>query len=255
MCNRPDRLAEALAPLPLTLAPPVGCWGLGSVHGGEVLIARTPRPAEGPLDLGAAIVQQRSDCVIAQVDGSRPDDLPPFRFRRWMLAADPTGPLPAALAEPLIARLPEFLRRNLRGRTPGEIALHTLIALLHEEGLTDEAALQVPVLARATAAAIARVADGLAAAGLPGAVGNVAVSNSRALAVAALAAPLAVYPLRVFTERGQHDPSFRGVVVSSGLGPPVARGDAADAVPEHVPVGSLVTVSRDLQLAITPLHA
>src|SRR5262245_51194643 len=132
MCNRPDRLGDALAPLPLQIGPPVGRWGLGSVHGGEVLIARTPRPAGGTLDLATTIATQKSDCVIAQIDGGSSDDLPPFRFRRWMLASDPTSAVDAKTYELLIARIPEFLRRNLRGRSTGELTLHTLIALLHD---------------------------------------------------------------------------------------------------------------------------
>jgi len=265
MCNQPDRLAEALAPLPLQRPAPIGRWGLASVHGGEILIARTPRPAGGPLDLAAAIAEQRSDCVIAQIIDEEHaagqqklgDDLPPFRFRRWMLAADPTAGLDAKTYEAMVARIPEFLRRNLRGRTTGELTLHTLIALLHEQGVTDgpdfpgDAGLGVSALARLVVEAMTRVAAGLAS---PPA-SNVAVSNSRALVVAAVGAPLAVYPLRVFSARGAHDPSFRGVVVASGLGPPVLRGDLGDARPEPVPVGSLVTVTRDLIVAIAPQRA
>ncbi len=266
MCNQPDRLAEALAPLPLALPSPIGRWGLASVHGGEVLIARTPRPADGPLDLATAIADQRSDCVIAQIlddDRGPPrslplggEDLPPFRFRRWMLAADPTAAMDARTFEQMIARVPEFLRRNLRGRSVGELTLHTLIALLYEQGLTDDAGLAMPALARITVEAIALVTDGLrraAPAATDVSFANLAVSNSRALAVAAIAAPLSVYPLRVFTERGAHDPSFRGVLVASGLPAPIRKPDLSEPMPEHVPVGSLVTVTRDLQVAISPL--
>lgn len=259
MCNQPDRLGEALAPLPLAMPAPVGRWSMGSVVGGEVLIARTPRPAEGGLDLATAIADQRSDCVIAQVvgdDRGAPlgDDLPPFRFRRWMLAADPTTTLDTKTFEHMIARIPEFLRRNLRGRTTGELTLLTIIARLHEQGLTDDGSLSVPVLARTAVEAMALVAEDLARAGHDAPAGNIAVSNSRAMIVAAVAQPLAIYPLRVFTERGAHDPSFRGTIVGSGLPASSRRADLNDPVPEHVPVGSLVTVSRDLDVAIAPLR-
>lgn len=259
MCNHPERLAEALQPLPLALPAPVGRWGLASVVGGEVLMARTPRPAEGGLDLAAEIAAQRSDCVIAQVrvDDVRAEaageDLPPFRFRRWMLGEDPTARLHGRALDALVARIPEFLRRNLRGRTSGELMLHVLIARLHEQGLTDDAGLGVAALARLTVETIAQVASLLSdVGGAPFPGGNVAVSNSRAMAVVAVAAPLAVYPLRVWNDRGVRDESFRGVVVASGLPAPQHRGDPADAVPEVVPVGSMVTVSRDLQVAIVP---
>ena len=94
MCNHPERLGAALEPLALALPGPITRWAMAWVHGGEVLVARTPRPADAGLALGPALAEPRSDCVLLTAlsadDGGDPDDQPPCRFRRWMLSEDPT---------------------------------------------------------------------------------------------------------------------------------------------------------------------
>ncbi|MBP8811197.1 MAG: hypothetical protein KBG48_18575 [Kofleriaceae bacterium] len=248
MCNQPERLGAALAPLPLLVPAPVGRWGMAWVRSGEILVARTPRPGDAALDLGAALAEPRSDCAIAAVDGDDgdPDDLPPFRFRRWMLAETPTTPLPAEAWNALASHVPDFLRRNLRGRTCGELLLYTVIALLHDQGRADDLELRVDALASVADEAQRLLAAGRARLGLPPAVGAFALSNSRALVAIARDQPLAVHALTVANERGQRDPSFRGVAISSSLAP------GKDAVPELAPPRSIVSVSRDLRVAIAP---
>lgn len=256
MCNHPERLGAALAPLGLSVPGPITRWAMAWVHGGEVLVARTPRPAEAGLDLGPALADPRSDCVLLTAlsadDGGDPDDQPPSRFRRWMLSEDPTLTVDADRWPALAAHIPDFLRRNLRGRTTAELTLHTLVALLHDQGRTDELTIRVGELARVVVEATSLVRGALERAGLPSPGGAVAVSNSRALIVASRDLPLAIHALHVDNDRGQRDPSFRGVLVTSGIAAPAAP-DPDRPVPELVPAGSLVTVSRDLQLTIAAL--
>ena len=40
MCNHPERLGAALAPLGLSVPGPITRWAMAWVHGGEVLVAR-----------------------------------------------------------------------------------------------------------------------------------------------------------------------------------------------------------------------
>lgn len=257
MCNQPERLRDALATLALQMPAPVGRWAMAWVHGGEVLVARTPRPGDGPLELGPAVAEPRSDSVFLTARGADepgdPDDLPPFRFRRFFLSEDPTQAVAASVWPELAAHVPEFLRRNLRGRTTAELTLHTLVALLHDQGRVDDEHLRVGELAQVLVEATGLVRQGLSRVGLPLGDGVVAVSNSRAMAIVARDQPLAVHALHVDNERGQRDPSFRGVLVTAGH-PPARRTLDDSAVPELVPAGSVVTVTRDLVLAIAPLR-
>ncbi len=266
MCNQPQRLFEALAPVRASLvaAGPVARWGMGYVHGGEVLLSRTPRSVatsgSDPLDFYSAIEPIKSDCLIGHAaagsdDGGPGSSLPtdatqPFRFRRWMLAQDGATLVEAEVWQQLAERVPDFLRRNLRGRTAGELTLHVLMAMLHDQGMLDDPNLPSAVARRALADTLALFASTLTRAGAAWRPGTVAASNSRALWVArpdVSGAPTFVRRLHVLDDRGHRDDSFRGVLVTSGLPP----GDGA----EEVPAGSVVAVSRDLRVDISSLSA
>jgi glutamine amidotransferase len=173
ICNQPQRLPIALAPVRAALIaqPPVSRWGLGYVQGGDVLLVRTPKASAVPVDLAGPLTAEiKTDCLIAQAvreDGLGPggtDNTPPFRFRRWMYAqsgldsqlfsgaADGAG---AGGAEEVVPRLlehiPEYLRRNLKGRTPAELIFHVFLAMLHDEGNIDDANLPPAASRRALA--------------------------------------------------------------------------------------------------------
>ena len=252
MCNQPQRLAEALGPLRPSLVShaPVARWGLGYVQGGEILLSRTPRRSAEAVDFFPAIAGLKTDCLIGHAAHDArelgPDSTQPVRFRRWMMAQDG---LPTVDDEPwreIVQRIPEFLRRNLRGRSTAELTLHVTLALLHDQALLDEPNVPGPVWRRTLAEALALVANGLVRTGVHTDLGNLATSNSRSLVVVRLAGPVYVRRLHVSNDRGQRDEAFRGVLV---VGADSSPGDGA----EEVPTGSVVSVSRDLRVDITPL--
>ena len=252
MCNQPQRLAEALTPVRASLVTgePASRWGLGYVQGGEILLSRTPRRSPEPVDFFPPIAALRSDCLIGHAAHDAlelgTDGTQPVRFRRWMLVQDGLAVVDDEPWREIVQRIPEFLRRNLRGRTTAELTLHVTLAMLHDQALLDEPNLPGPVWRRTLAEALALVANGLVRTGVHTDLGNLAMSNSRALAVVRLAGPVHVRRLHVTNDRGQRDDGFRGVLVVAGDRPP---GDGAEAVP----VGSVVSISRDLRVDITPL--
>ncbi|HTJ40907.1 MAG TPA: hypothetical protein VL463_02390 [Kofleriaceae bacterium] len=262
MCNQPQRLAEALAPARAVLVaqPPVARWGIGYVQGGEVLLARTPRASQTPVDLYNALLDAPSDCVIGQAvteasaGSSGPsgnDNTPPFRFRRWMYAQQ-TSARVEEVWPTLVDRLPDFVKRNIRGRSAAEVTFHGMLAMLHDQSALDESNLPLASTRRTLGAALALVASQLTAAGISGALGNAAVSNGRSLVVARTpgegGAPLYLRRLWVKGERSERDETFRGVLVVSRAGAHPGEGF------EEVPAGSAVMVSRDLRIDIAPLE-
>ncbi|HEY6177795.1 MAG TPA: hypothetical protein VIX73_25240 [Kofleriaceae bacterium] len=253
----------------LIAQPPVSRWGLGYVQGGDVLLVRTPKASIVPVDLAGPLTAEiKTDCVIAQaVRDSGPsaggtDNTPPFRFRRWMYAQSGLdSQLFAETGEPragdaaaddigprLLAHIPEYLRRNLKGRTPAELTFHVFLAMLHDEGNIDDPNLPPTSTRRALAATLRLVAAELAKAGKPeAALGNVALSNGRSMVVAHLDEPLRLRRLWVTGERGERDESFRGYLLVSG-----GDGDAKDGF-EDVPPQRSVLISRDLQVSFADL--
>lgn len=253
MCNQPQRLLAALAPVrPVLVAPPpVARWGMGYIHGGDVLLVRTPKGSEVPVDLASSLDEIKTDCAIAQAvtaDGfAGTDNTPPFRFRRWMFAQTGTAALDATALR-LLEHVPEYLRRNLKGRTPGELIFHVFLAMLHDEGNIDDPNLPTAAQRRALSATLKLVHTELQRAGKPDiSLGNVAVTNGRSMVLAHLAEPLRMRRLTVTGERGERDDSFRGVLFVSG-----GDGEAKDGF-EDVPPHTAVLISRELQVSFAEL--
>jgi glutamine amidotransferase len=261
ICNQPQRLPIALAPVRAALIaqPPVSRWGLGYVQGGDVLLVRTPKASAVPVDLAGPLTAEiKTDCVIAQavrddatgLGGT--DNTPPFRFRRWMYAQTGTPALDE-VSPRLLEHVPDYLRRNLKGRTSGELVFHVFLAMLHDEGSVDDPNLAPAATRRALAATVKLVGVELEKAHLaPQTLGCVALSNGRSMVVARFSdQPLRLRRLWVNDDRGEKDPTFRGVLI-------VTNGDSAVAAKdgfEDVPVGNAVLISRDLQFSLADLNA
>lgn len=256
MCNQPQRLAAALAPVRATLIaqPPVKRWGLGYVQGGDVLLVRTPRSSELPVDLAAPLFELRTDCAIALAvrDGTSTlggtDNTPPFRYRRWMYAQ--TGMLDSHgledVARRLLEHVPEYLRRNIKGRTPAEIAFHLFLAMLHDGGQLDDPNLPVGASRRALSAAVHLINAEFEKAGKTAVIGNVALTNGRSMVVARIDEPLRLRRLFVTGDRGERE-DFRGVIMVSG-----GDGDPHDGF-EDVSASHCVLISRDLKVELAEL--
>lgn len=252
MCNQPQRLWAALAPVraALSVQPPVSRWGLAYSQGGDVLLVRTPKSSQKPVDLASPLAEIPTDCAIAQATNderySGTDNTPPFRFRRWMFAQAGSPDLDA-IAPRLVEHIPEYLRRNLKGRTPGELVFHVFLAMLHDEGSVDDANVPVQATRRALAATLKLVAAEQAKVGTAVALGNIAVSNGRSMVVTRSAQPLRLRRLWVNNEKNDRDESFRGVLLVSG-----GDGDPSQGF-EDVPADRAVLITRDLQVQLADL--
>jgi hypothetical protein len=257
MCNQPQRLWAALAPVrpALQVQPPVSRWGLAYSQSGDVLLVRTPKSSAKPVDLSSPIAEISTDCAIAQATDddrfSGTDNTPPFRFRRWMFGQSGQPNLDAVGAR-LLEHVPEYLRRNLRGRTPGELVFHVFLAMLHDEGAVDDANIPVHATRRALAATIKLVHSEQARAGVAeGGLGNIVVSNGRSMIAAHAEVPLRLRRLWVLDDKGARDESFRGVLLVSGTDAdaPVAGKDGFEDVPNGA-----VMITRDLQVQFADLN-
>jgi predicted glutamine amidotransferase len=254
MCNQPQRLAEAVAPVRAALVapPPVSRWGLGYVQGGEVLLVRTPRSSSQPVDLFQPLTEIQTDCAIAQAVSdqrvSGTDNTPPFRFRRWMFAQ--TGAPDFDEVWPrLLEHVPDYMRRNLKGKMGAELTFHVLLAMLHDTGGVDDPNLSLQTTRRAVSATLALISSELTKAGSTAKLGNIIVSNGRSLIAARLDEPLWLRRLHVKTERNDRfDDSFKGVLLVAGH-----QGSPGEGF-EEVPAQQTVLVSRDVRVDLGTLE-
>ena len=249
---------------------PVDSWGFGFHQGGEVLLQRRPRPAEGPLDFYQLLGDLRSDVLVghmrrATVGAVKHENTHPFRFRQWVFAHHGTvGGNAATFADArdtILGAIPDFLRRNIRGETDSEHLFHLFLGQLHKAGKLDDSLVPPEVAGHALSEAV-----GLCDIAVGGSewVANCAASNGRVMLATARGAVMHCYEVsgihdcpvcrespaeasRAATRPYEHD-HLRAVVL-------LADDDLAAPRPPWrvVPPGSLISVSHELQLSVVPL--
>lgn len=250
ICNQPEQMGRALEPVRhVMVAPaPVARWGLGYAQGGEILLSRSPRRQTDAVDFYAAIQPLRSDYVIAHA--CAPDELAgnantqPFRYRQWMFAQEGcergSPELQAALAE----QVPDFLQRNIRGKTLAEYLFHIFLAHLYRAGSLDHADVS-PARSCELMSQSVRVAQQAAAhVGAEQGLASLMLSNGRSFVAVRLDQPLYTRRLTVPAPRGSREDSFRGVLVVSASAPP---GEGFEEIPRL----AALQVSRAVHPEIT----
>lgn len=259
MISRPDLLGEAVreegAALDVTLPKAADGWGAGFYQSGEALHRKLPQPIEGHLAWSGVLDGVRSHVVIAHVRQAtvgdrKADNTQPFRMRQWLFAHVGEVAGYAALRERMLASLPDFLRRNIRGQTDSELLFHVVLSFLHDSGHLDSVDVTDAAVVGALRGAVALVDQYTREVGAtPGSL-SLALTNGRQLYVLRRGSPLCL------TQRDRlagHEPpgppgkstpppAVRYVVIASHPGERVPTGY------REVAEGEVVCVDRDLRV-------
>lgn len=258
ICNQPHRLDEALETVRAVLVAgaPVARWGLGYVHSGEVLLTLHPRQTGGDVDFHGLLSGLNSDYVIGWAsaeDSLRGDaNTQPFRYRRWFFAQEGPAPSPELSAEflpQMVQHIPDYLRRNIRGRSPAEHVFHVFLSRLHDAGTLDDPNLALTHIRRAVRDTIALVESVAAKSASGWSLGNMILSNSRSMMGVRLADPLVVRRLKQQKDPKRPESQFKAVLVVSSAD---LRGEGGF---EELPPRSVVAISRDVSTDIVELDA
>ncbi len=271
MGSDPERLRAALSDyhdlLVVGLKPPqraeagdtLASTGIGFYQGGEVLLQRRPRISGRSIDLFEDLKDLRTDTFLAQVRDAiegrlaKNENTPPFRFRSWSMTHQGSMPSFDRMREELQRRIPDFLRRNIRGQTATEHLFHLFLSALHETGsgnvedanLPPSEVLKALLQAWKNFAVIAQtqgVTDGLTEV-------QVALTNGRCLCVLRKGQePLWLRRLGAVMDGGKSYDHFRGYLIMSGL-----EASAKDRGFEELPVDHALLIGRDLSAQILPV--
>lgn len=252
ICNQPERFKAVVEPVRAALvAPaPVARWGLGYVHSSEVLLLRNPRVSETEVDLFEAMENLATDYLIAATspaDGLKGNaNTQPYRFRRWMFAMDDGIDQLDEVGPALLEHIPEYLRRNIKGKTASELVFHLFLAMLHDAGRMDHPNLEPVEGCRALRDALAFTCSQVTRAGGSSGPGNIIVTNSRFMLAARLDRPLYIRQFREHLDPKRVESQLKAVLAIS-----------ADAEPgegfEEVPPRQVVAVHRSVLSEIVPL--
>jgi glutamine amidotransferase len=197
--NEPEHLACALVSARAALSLPANTqavgWGLGFVQGGEVLLQKRPRAEGVNIDFFTLARDLRADAFIAR--GGLGDELPvtaedtdPFRFRWWLMGSvgQPEGL--NLIREKILASVPDFLRRNIRGRSPGELYFHLFLSFLHDGGSLEQQMVDAHPVNRALHDSTVFVDRLLADAGAPKSEMALVVTNGRCMVARSTGFPI-----------------------------------------------------------------
>jgi glutamine amidotransferase len=188
----------------------------------------------------------------------------PFRFRSWLFAHHGTLPDFDRIQGELLASIPDFFRRNIRGQTDSEHLFHLVLTNLHERGLLDDANLSTAVLRQALQAALERVQALAGAEAMRAAELALAITNGRVLVATRHGRPVHVMKIQPIFDcpvcresapqfgrtpkRIDHE-HLRGVVIVADAPTP--------AVAPWVEIADrrFISVSHDLAIEETPFSA
>ena len=180
-------LVPARAALHARLPSETNGWGLGFVQGGDVLLQKRPRALSAEVDFFSHARGLRADAFIARSGLSEDarisaDNADPFRFRWWLFGS--TGPVSGfeKVREQLLASVPDFLRRNIRGSSASEHVFHLFLAFLHDGGLLETMAVEPEPVSRALHESLSFLDRLLRSAGAPNARMAMVATNGRCLA-------------------------------------------------------------------------
>jgi hypothetical protein len=202
--NEPERLECALVPARAALhshtpEQPNG-WGLGFVQGGDVLLQKRPRSDVNDVDFFGLARDLKADAFIARggLDDqarSSADNADPFRFRWWLFGSAGVAEGFPQVRERLLASVPDFLRRNIRGKSASEHIFHLFLAFLHDAGLLESITGDPAPVGRALRESLAFVDQLLAGVGSPPARLAVTATNGRCLVARASGFPMQFLPI------------------------------------------------------------
>lgn len=265
MANRTDRLAEALTEEQVAVGPAsandADSWGLGFYQGGEVLHKKRPKSSleRDKLEWRDVAGNVRSDCAIvhfrtATVGDYRAENTHPFRMRQWLFAHNGTVNGFEAIREGLLAPMPDFLARNIRGTTDSEHVFHGLLSFLHDSGQLDNPDIDAKTVLGAIRSTISLIDRLVSEIGAPEATLNFVLTNGRQMFGVRRGAPM------LWTQKDiQADPrnpasNFRYAMVISNGPASSEHAPQPNAVPPDYRAmknGEAIVIGRDLR--VTPV--
>jgi predicted glutamine amidotransferase len=164
-------------------------WGVGFYQFGEVLLRRRHVETSQDLDPGKMTSDVKAEVLLGHVrmptvGDLRTENTHPFRYHEWLFAQIGTPATFAEIRPELLARLPAFLRSNVRGDTDSEVLFHLVLSQLLDKGQLDSIHATAQDTATSLREALRAVNEICKVATLPAYCGDILLTNGeRILAV------------------------------------------------------------------------
>jgi len=242
-------------------------YGFGHYGAGSVLLGKRPTGAAQPLTLGDLVGRVDSEALLvharyATVGNAKDENTHPFRFGSRLFAHDGTIEAFDRSKARLADALPDLLRRNLQGDTDSEHAFMWFLKLLKDENRIDDLDLDAATAARALAGTVRKLEAFSREAGAqrPSRL-NFVATNGRIMVASRRGGPLhyalleGIVPCalhEIDLQTPESDPRVRphrrvkAIAFANRL---LSQNGFID-----VPEGSVVAVTRSLQVSVSPIN-
>jgi len=242
-------------------------YGFGHYGAGSVLLGKRPTGAAQPLTLGDLVGRVDSEALLvharyATVGNAKDENTHPFRFRSWLFAHDGTIEAFDRSKARLADALPDLLRRNLQGDTDSEHAFMWFLKLLKDENRIDDLDLDAATAARALAGTVRQLEAFSREGGAqrPSRL-NFVATNGRIMVASRRGGPLHYALLEGIVPCALHEVTLTSPESDPRVRP--HRRVKAIAFANRllsqngfidVPEGSVVAVTRSLQVSVSPIN-
>lgn len=242
-------------------------YGFGYYAAGNVLLGKRPSGATAPLSLPELVGKVDSEALLVHArhtSGLSPKDenTQPFRYRRWLFAHAGTLAGWEGIRPRLLPAIPDHLRRQIAGESPSEHAFMLFAKHLKDDGRLDDLDLDAASAGRALARTVRQLEAWAREAGEQKASRLVFVATNGRIMVATRRGGPLFYALyegivpcaldQIGVDTPESDPRVRphrrvkAVAFATRLLAPNGF--------IEVPEGSVVSVSRSLQVSVSSLN-
>ncbi|BDG01872.1 class II glutamine amidotransferase [Anaeromyxobacter oryzae] len=260
-----DRLKSHVSLQDGDVAP--DAYGFAYYQAGNVLLGKRPSGASHLLSLPELVGRIESEALVAHarratIGKTKDENTHPFRYRKWVFAHDGTIEGFDRVRPRLVATLPDHLRRSIMGDTDSEVAFMAFVKLLKDENAVDDLELDAQTAGRALGRTVKQIEALCREVGAqkPSRL-NFVATNGRVLVATRRGGPLfyalleGIVPCaldEITVDTPESDPRVRphrrvkAVCFASRLAAPNGF--------IEVPDGSVVSVSRTLQVSVSSLN-
>ena len=263
ICNDEDLLScaihEVRESLRLRPGEDYSGIGIGTYQNDDPLLKKRPSIKTGEIDYASLSAGLTSNVLVVHVgypsDGAWKDtNTHPFRFRRWLFANIGSFRGLERHREDLLTKLPPFLARNVQGETGSELAFHLLLNGLFKEGTLNDLGISAVGMGDHVRAFVEEV-DNLQHDPRQGSNFALIVTNGQVMSAACRGMTmhyshregiLACSHREATGQEQQSHRRFKGIMLGADMSAPGQQW-------REVASGSLLTISKELELRVEPL--
>ena len=136
-------------------------WGLSYVQNSQVLLRKNLDQPSADFNFAPLVDDLRSDCIVGvaskHASARSGMDIPPYRFREWLMAHDGDTLDVTSYRRRLIEELPDYVASNIEGDHPSEVLLHFFMERVRRATGQAGDALAPQIAAKALAEAVVEV--------------------------------------------------------------------------------------------------